>query len=128
MIGALAARQSRSFQFSAWLLYICLLLNAGACALSQGQQAALQLSGLEAGFCADSQSLDRGVHWAASAEAGCALSSVFTALLLAAFFGLLGLLPQAGAPMRWLARVACGVRERWPAANPRASPKAVLIV
>ncbi len=111
----------------AWMLYFSVLFAALACSIGHGQMAGLQLSGLAGGYCA--------FDGAAGAEpagglvavnpatgSGCALSSSFGALLLAAFFGLLGLLAgarQAPAPAAPVARTP---RYLWPSANPRASP------
>ncbi|MCU1719395.1 DUF2946 family protein [Pseudomonas sp. 5P_3.1_Bac2] len=115
----------------AGLLYCSLLFSALACSIGHGQMAALKLSGLAAQFCAlDAKAgapLDLSAgdsqHLLAAADGGCVLSSVFSSVLLAALFGLLGLLPLWRAlplPERWQGWRA--PRDVWPSANPRASP------
>jgi hypothetical protein len=114
----------------AWMLYFSVLFSALACSIGHGQMAGLQLSGLDGVYC----SLDGGsasgsdfgaaglASLGAAGGAGCALSSTFSALILAAFFGLLGLL-CATRPL--FAAPSCAprpVRYLWPSANPRASP------
>lgn len=124
------ARNDRSL--IAWMLYLSILFSALACAVGHGQMAALQLSGLGGQFCsvegnaAPAGSLDAdgsGLFMASPTQAGgCALGSLFSAFILAAFFGLLGLLAaDVGRPLYrfFPTRTA---RYRWPPANPRASP------
>jgi hypothetical protein len=50
------------------------------------------------------------------------LSSTFSAIILAAFFGLLGLLAPSRAPLLTFFFTPRPVRYLWPSANPRASP------
>ena len=57
--------------------------------------------------------------------AGCSLSSSFGALMLAAFFGLLGLLAPSRAALLTFFFIPRPVRYLWPSANPRASPSLV---
>ncbi|WP_439859753.1 DUF2946 family protein [Pseudomonas sp. MBLB4136] len=114
----------------AWMLYFSVLFGALACSIGHGQMAGLQLSGLDGVYC----SLDGGsasgsdfgaaglASQGAAGGAGCALSSTFGALILAAFFGLLGLLCAARQPALPTLRAARPVRFLWPSANPRASP------
>jgi hypothetical protein len=52
----------------------------------------------------------------------CSLGSTFGAILLAAFFGLLGLFAASRPPLAAPALVPRPVRYLWPSANPRASP------
>lgn len=122
------ARRHRSL--IAWMLYFSILFGALACAVGHGQMAGLALSGLDGQFCSlddasgGSKSLgDMGVVGGNLASgSGCALSSSFGALLLAAFFGLLALL----APSRhWPVPEPVHrhpPRRAWVLANPRASP------
>lgn len=121
------ARRHRSLL--AWMLYCSILLGALACAIGHGQMAGLALSGIDGQFCSlDGTSSGKTlgddsmpIGSLASGE-GCALSSTFGALILAAFFGLLALL----APTRdWsLPRRPHLHRppRAWLLANPRASP------
>lgn len=115
----------------AWLLYCSLLFSALACSIGHGQMAALQLSGLASQYCAlDDGNTGAALDLSASSkkllvlnDSACALSSLFSAPLLAALFGLLGLLPGLRAPplsrpSQWL----ISPRYLWPSANPRASP------
>jgi hypothetical protein len=115
----------------AWLLYCSLLFSALACSVGHGQMAALQLSGLPGQFCAlgtnASAAIDLGdgssQQLLMPADSGCALSSLFSAVLLAALFGLLGLFALLAAqPLPALPRGLRSPRYLWPSANPRASP------
>lgn len=114
----------------AWLLYFSTLFGAFVCAISHGQMAGMQLSGLDAQFCSFDGNFGAGANLDGSGIVasnpatgdGCVLSSTFSALLLACFFGLLGLFavePRQPPPFMGCARP---VRYRWPPANPRASP------
>lgn len=108
----------------AWMLYFSVLFAALACAIGHGQMAGLQLSGLGGALCAESTSGGQAIdlHSPALAPADCALASLFSATLLAALFGLLGLLPRQRLPIVICASLSRHVRQRWPSANPRASP------
>jgi hypothetical protein len=122
------ARKDRSL--TAWVLYFSILFSAFVCAISHGQMAGLQLSGLDGQYCSFEGNFGAGADLDGSGivapnpatGANCALASLFSAIILAAFFGLLGLL---SVEQRWslsalhLPRIA---RYRWPPANPRASP------
>ena len=125
------SRSNRSLL--AWVLYFSVLFSALACAVSHGQMTGLQLSGLDGGYCG----LDAGAGHGAVMDmgaagtsmpmpqmgSGCLLCSTFVALALAAFFGLLGLLPrQRPITPRPSAEPGGAVRYLWPSANPRASP------
>jgi hypothetical protein len=118
-------RQQRAL--TAWVLYFSILFGALACAIAHGQLAAAQLAGFGGQFCLiESGDPDPGNANAASAGtttgSSCALTSSFAAVLLAALFGLLGLLvlpPPTPLPAIQRQRT---VRDRWPSANPRASP------
>ncbi|GGJ87403.1 hypothetical protein GCM10009304_11570 [Pseudomonas matsuisoli] len=107
-----------------------ILFGALVCAISHGQMAGMQLSGLDASFCtleagfgAHADLGDSGSNVSnAMGGSGCAIASVFGAILLAAFFGLLGLLgAELKRPLPPLLAFRLS-RDRWPPANPRASP------
>jgi hypothetical protein len=114
----------------AWLLYFSVLFSAFACSIGHGQMAGLQLSGLDGQFCSFSGNFGAGADLDGSGVvapnpatgSGCSLSSTFSAIILAAFFGLLGLLAPSRAPRRGLVLAPQPVRYLWPSANPRASP------
>ncbi|WP_277373866.1 DUF2946 domain-containing protein [Pseudomonas sp. AA-38] len=116
---------------TAWLLYFSVLFAALACAISHGQMAGMQLSGLEAQYCAFDGNFGAGadldgsgsVPLALFGSGGCAIASSFSAILLVAFFGLFGLLDRE--TIRPLPRVFFKLphRHRWPSLNPRASPR-----
>lgn len=115
----------------AWMLYFSVLFSALACSIGHGQMAGLRLSGLDGLYCggAASGSLsgelgDSGAPIANPATGfACALCASFMGLALAAFFGLLGLLPlQQWRPNALLLAAAKPLRYLWPSANPRASP------
>ena len=122
------ARTDRSL--IAWMLYCCVLFSAFACSIDHGQMAGLQLSGLDGQYCSFEGNFGAGADLTGSGIAavnpatgsGCALCSTFGALLLAAFFGLLGLLAAARAPLAPVLLASRPVRFLWPSANPRASP------
>ncbi|KRW62569.1 DUF2946 family protein [Pseudomonas sp. TTU2014-080ASC] len=114
-----------------WMLYFSVLVSSWACALNHGQMTGLSLSGLTPAFCslhaeassAEPLALEQHSTMNAAAEPSCMLTSLFSALLLAALFGLLCLLrTDAGQalPVRCCHRAP---RDRWPLANPRASPR-----
>ncbi len=121
------SRSNRSLL--AWVLYFSVLFSALACAVSHGQMTGLQLSGMDGGYCGldasgsmDMGGVDSGVPMPFMGSV-CPLCSTFVALALAAFFGLLGLLPrQRPATLRPSAEPGGAVRYLWPSANPRASP------
>lgn len=115
----------------AWTLYFSVLFAALACAISHGQMAGMQLSGLDAQYCAFDGNFGAGADLDGSGivppalfgSGGCAIASSFSAILLAAFFGLFGLLSREA--IRPLPSVLLAVphRHRWPSLNPRASPR-----
>lgn len=118
-------RQERAL--TAWVLYFSILFGALACAIGHGQLAAQQLSGLGDAWCsvhADSPGSPTalGSDSALPSGSSCALSSSFSAIILAAFFGLLGLLAVARAPALPRLQPRTSRRLRWPTVNPRASP------
>lgn len=122
------ARKDRSL--TAWVLYFSILFSAFVCAISHGQMAGMQLSGLDGQYCSFDGNFGAGADLDGSGivapnpatGANCALASLFSAIILAAFFGLLGLL--VAERMRPLAaqHIPRLARYRWPPANPRASP------
>jgi len=113
------------------MLYFSVLFAALACAISHGQMAGMQLSGLDAQYCSFDGNFGAGADLDGSGvvplglfgSGGCAMSSSFSAIILAAFFGLFGLL--ASETIRPLSRVIPASRSRfqWPSLNPRASPR-----
>ncbi|WP_162633392.1 DUF2946 family protein [Pseudomonas sp. LG1E9] len=122
------ARNERSLV--AWILYGCVLFSAFTCAISHGQMAGLQLAGLDGPSCsmggnfdADAQFDDSGlVTPIIATDSICVLVSLFSAIILAAFFCLWDLLvtnQTRPLPNVQLSRLN---RYCWPAANPRASP------
>lgn len=114
----------------AWLLYFSVLFSAFACSIGHGQMAGLQLSGLDAQFCSFSGNFGAGADLQGSGVtapdpatgSGCSLNSLFSAIILAAFFGLLGLLVAGRAPLTGVFSSSGSVRYLWPSANPRAPP------
>lgn len=114
----------------AWILYFSVLFGALACAIGHGQMAGLQLSGLDGQYCSFEGNFGAGADLTGSGIAavnpatgsGCALCSSFGALILAALFGLLGLLAPSRAPLVPPPQAGTAVRFLWPSANPRASP------
>lgn len=123
------ARTDRSL--TAWILYFSILFSALACSIGHGQMAGLQLSGLDGLYCSaaggDGPAVDfggAGVPMPNPASGfGCALASSFVGLTLAAFFGLLGLLPRGESPAPSPPTLlGTAVRHAWPSLNPRAPP------
>jgi hypothetical protein len=82
----------------AWMLYFSVLFSAFACSIGHGQMAGLQLSGLSSQYCSFEGNFGAGADLDGSGViapnpatgSGCSLSSSFSAIILAAFFGLLG--------------------------------------
>lgn len=123
------ARTDRSL--TAWILYFSILFSALACSLGHGQMAGLQLSGIDGVYCSASGGDGPAVDFGGvgtpmpspSSGFGCALASSFVGLIVAAFFGLLGLLPRgASLTPRPPTRLGSTVRHAWPSLNPRAPP------
>ncbi|WP_339461386.1 DUF2946 domain-containing protein [Pseudomonas sp. EA_105y_Pfl2_R69] len=114
----------------AWMLYFSVLFSAFACSIGHGQMAGLQLSGLDGQYCSFEGNFGAGADLDGSGVvaanpatgSGCSLSSTFSAIILAAFFGLLGLLAPNRAPLLSFFFTPRAVRYLWPSANPRASP------
>lgn len=122
------ARKDRSL--TAWVLYFSILFSAFVCAISHGQMAGMQLSGLDGQYCSFDGNFGAGADLDGSGivapnpatGSNCALASLFSAIILAAFFGLLGLLSTSHA-LPGVGHAVCRpVRYLWPSANPRASP------
>lgn len=109
-----------------WLLYACVLLASLSCSISHGQAAGLQLSGLSLGDCGENSGLLDGGSLMPSGMTlmgeGCVLCTTFSALILAALFGLLGRLPIVRGFVMPPWRLAISPRQGWPPSNPRASP------
>ncbi|MDM8348140.1 DUF2946 domain-containing protein [Pseudomonas sp. sp1636] len=114
----------------AWMLYFSVLFSALACSIGHGQMAGMQLSGLDGQYCSVDGNFGAGIDLPGSASvplnlaagSACSLCSTFSALILAAFFGLLGLLGASRQPLAAPLRAGRPVRYLWPSANPRASP------
>lgn len=122
------ARQDRSL--TAWLLYFSILFSAFVCAISHGQMAGMQLSGLDGQYCSFEGNFGAGADLDGSGivatnpatGSNCALASLFSAIILAAFFGLLGLLAAERVRPLFTLYIPRLARDHWPPANPRASP------
>lgn len=122
------ARTDRSL--IAWMLYFSVLFSAFACSIGHGQMAGLQLSGLDGQYCSFEGNFGAGADLTGSgilplnpaAGSACSLSSTFSAIILAAFFGLFGLLAASRQPPAAPSFVPRPARYLWPSANPRASP------
>lgn len=122
------ARKRRSL--TAWMLYFSVLFGALVCAISHGQMTGLQLSGLDSQYCSFEGNFGAGADLHGSGIVapnpatgeGCALGSLFSSIILAAFFGLLGLLAaEVARPLPTLSLPRL-FHYQWPPANPRASP------
>lgn len=116
----------------AWVLYFSILFGSLLCAMGHGQMAGLRLAGMDdAAWCAaDSSGMVQGEQDFSdpSLPAGgdCVIASLFSATLLAVFFGLLTLLtgePGSPLPNQPPPRLP---KQRWPLVNPRASPASLL--
>ncbi|QLF93423.1 DUF2946 family protein [Pseudomonas sp. ABC1] len=122
------ARRHRSL--TAWMLYFSVLFAALGCALGHGQMAGLQLSGMDGRYCSFEGNFGAGANLDGSGivppspatGGGCAMSSSFSAIILAAFFGLLGLLATGRAQPLALRIAPRPARHAWPPAQPRAPP------
>ena len=114
----------------AWMLYFSVLFSAFACSIGHGQMAGLQLSGLSSQYCSFDGNFGAGADLDGSGVvapnpatgSGCVLASLFSAIILAAFFGFLGLLVASCAALLSVFFAPYPVRYLWPSANPRASP------
>lgn len=116
----------------AWVLYLSVLLSSLMCAMGHGQMAGLRLSGLDAQFC----SMDSNGAAKMSTDlsepmllpgADCAIASLFSAILLAAFFSMFGRLPCAAQKHPSKQILSRSPRHRWPLINPRASPDSMQV-
>ncbi len=114
----------------AWMLYFSVLFSAFACSIGHGQMAGLQLSGLSSQYCSFDGNFGAGADLDGSGVvapnpatgSGCVLASLFSAIILAAFFGFLGLLVASCTALLSVFFAPYPVRYPWPSANPRASP------
>ena len=114
----------------AWMLYFSVLFSAFACSIGHGQMAGMQLSGLSSQYCSFDGNFGAGADLDGSGVvalnpatgSGCSLTSLFSAIIVAALFGLLGLLVASRAPLAVFAFIPRPVRYLWPSASPRASP------
>jgi hypothetical protein len=113
-----------------WMLYFSVLFSSWMCAIDHGQMSGLHLSGLGNQFCSlhsggDIQPISDHTQASAMSQTpgpDCMLTSLFSAILLAALFGLLSLLKgESSCPLPPLNKRSAP-RDRWPLANPRASP------
>ena len=123
-----------------WGLYLSVFIAGLACAYCHGQMAGLQLAGpnvhhhaaSHANEHADSHGHDhthsvQTSHDSSSMNAatgtGCAIASLFGAVMLAALFGLIGRLPISPTLPPPTPGRPTTPRYHWPPANPRASPE-----
>ncbi|QXI32207.1 DUF2946 family protein [Pseudomonas promysalinigenes] len=118
----------------AWLLYFSILFGSLLCAMGHGQMAGLRLAGLnDAAWCAAHSSGTGSANQDVAdpvlpTGADCVIASLFSATLLAVFFGLLALLgsePRTFLPRQPTPRLP---KQRWPRVNPRASPASLLVL
>lgn len=115
------ARKDRSLL--AWMLFFSILFSALSCASGHGQMVGMQLSGDDGEHSSHHHGGGSDAASAhAAADTGCAFASPFGAIVLAAFFGLIGLLPVDNPRPLPALSIPRQVRYRWPPANPRASP------
>ncbi|MEC6742962.1 DUF2946 family protein [Pseudomonas qingdaonensis] len=126
------ARHTRSKV--AWMLYFSILFGSLLCAMGHGQMAGLRLAGLtDAAWCAaDSSGVSKAdqdiTDPVLPAGGDCVIASLFSATLLAVFFGLLALLARASIvplPRQPAPRLP---KHCWPLVNPRASPSSLLVL
>lgn len=120
------ARHTRSNV--AWVLYFSILFGSLLCAMGHGQVAGLRLAGLDdAAWCtADASGVIKGKQDNTDpmlpTGGDCVIASLFSATLLAVFFGLLTLLAGlSGSPLP-SQPTPRPPKQRWPRVNPRASP------
>ncbi len=110
----------------AWVLLFSILFSALHCAVGHGSMdAPSAVVGEHDHHHQHHSGHDQtaAAHAHSSADSGCEFASPFSAIILAAFFGLLGRLAAESSrplPVLYLPRT---VRARWPPANPRASPE-----
>jgi hypothetical protein len=122
-----------------WGLYLSVFIAGLACAFCHGQMAGHQLAGPNVDHHAASHSDGHGgshghdhtqtvqtSHDSSSMNAvtgaGCAIASMFGAVMVAALFGLVGRLPTNPARPPSTPVLPTAPRYHWPPANPRASP------
>ena len=117
----------------AWMLYFSVLFSVFACSIGHGQMAGLQLSGLSSQYCSFDGNFGAGADLEGSGVVapnpatgtGCVLTSLFSAIMLAAFFGFLGLLVACRVELLTSLFAPHPARYLWPSANPRASPSSL---
>ncbi|TLX59735.1 DUF2946 domain-containing protein [Stutzerimonas nosocomialis] len=132
------ARRQRSLII--WGLYLSVFIAGLACAYCHGQMAGLQLVGSSAHHHsashmdshAGSHDHYHGGHGVQASHdsssmnalmgSGCAVTSLFGAVMVAALFGLIGRLPLNPIRPPPAPGLPTTPRYHWPAANPRASP------
>tara|TARA_R110002051_G_scaffold16719_2_gene49915 strand:+ start:14804 stop:15142 length:339 start_codon:yes stop_codon:yes gene_type:complete len=105
----------------ALMLYFSILFNSFGCGFSHEQTDEQQLLGLSGLYCSSNGSVGPAGDLD-EPNTGCYLCSLFSALILAAFFWLLGFMRSAH---RWPRIDSVRVplrRYLWPSINPRASP------
>lgn len=110
------------------MLYFSILFGSLLCAMGHGQMAGLRLAGLtDAAWCAADSSGESKAGQDLTdpvlpTGGDCVIASLFSATLLAVFFGLIALL--AGTTNDPLPRQPAPrlPKHRWPLVNPRASP------
>jgi len=118
------ARKERSLL--AWMLFLSVLFSALHCAVGHEQMSTLPA--LDSEHAHHQHHAHAGhdqatAHAHAAADTGCDFASPFSAIILAAFFGLLGRLAVESARPLPVLYSPCAVRAHWPPANPRASPE-----
>ncbi|WP_414717820.1 DUF2946 family protein [Stutzerimonas kunmingensis] len=123
-----------------WGLYLSVFIAGLACAFCHGQMAGHQLAGPSVDHHAASHSGSHGgshghdhtqsaqtSHDSSSMSsvtgAGCAIASLFGAVMVAALFGLVGRLPTNPTRPPSTPLLPKMPRFHWPPANPRASPQ-----
>lgn len=118
------ARKERSLL--AWMLFLSVLFSALHCAFGHEQMSTLAVVANEHVHHQHHSHTghdEAAAHHHASADTGCDFASPFSAIILAAFFGLLGRLAVEAARPLPVLYPRCAVRTHWPPANPRASPE-----
>lgn len=120
------ARQKHSLW--AWMLFLSVLFSALHCAVGHGEVNTVPFDDAQLHHqhhqpdSHHGHHADATAHIHASADTGCEFASPFSAIILAAFFGLLGLLALDAVRPLPVWQVPRQPRSHWPPANPRASP------
>lgn len=115
------ARRDR--RLLAWMLLLCILFSALHCASGLGQMVAMQLTEVVDEHAHHQHAEAASAHSHSSMDSGCDFASPFSAIILAAFFGLLGRLSvETARPLpAWI--LPRQPRLHWPPVNPRAPPQ-----